>query len=191
MQVDGTVYARNMMNGVTVMSSDPKSTQFVQWEAKGDPNGGDVQAISAELMRMPAFAQAVRKGILAVVEADAHTSLDDPDASLDEILGRQRDAWNSRQEAANEDIRATIETTTNNDLVTLPCVGPSTRGSQNCGEDVLVRELAKYDAPPLCSRHIGLASEFVPTVTDVDTKGNEIVKYTRSGMAERVVLPRD
>jgi hypothetical protein len=190
MQVEGTVYARNTMNGVTVMSSDPRSTQFVQWEAKGDPGGGDVQPIPAELMRTPAFVAAVRKGILTVVDPDAHTSLDDRGVSLDEILNKQREVWDSRQAAANEDIRATIETTTNNDMVTLPCVGPSTRGSQNCGEDVVVRELSKYDAPPLCQRHIGLKSEFVPSAKDVDGKGNEVVEWTRSVMDPRVHLPR-
>ena len=191
MQVDGTVYARNTMNGVTVMSSDPKSTQFVQWEAAGDQNGGDIQPIPAELMRTPAFVAAVRKGILAVVDPNAHLGLDDSNLSLDEILGKQRDAWNSRRETADEDIRATIETTTNNDLVTLPCIGPSTRGSQNCGEDVTVRELTKYDAPPLCHRHIGLANEYVPTAVDRDVKGNKTVEWTRSAMEPRVYMPRD
>lgn len=191
MQVEGTVYARNTMNGVTVMSSDPRSTQFVQWEAAGDPAGGDIQPIPTELTRTPAFTAAVRKGILAVVDPDASVSLDDPEASLDEILGKQRDAWTARQDAANQDIRATIETTVNNDLITMPCIGPDARGLQNCGENVTVRELSKYDKPPLCNRHSGLASEFVPTVTDVDAKGNEIVEWTRSTMDARVQMPRD
>lgn len=182
MPVSGTVYARNLQNGVTVMSSDPRSTQFVQWEANGDPSGGDIQAVSEELANTPAFLKALRQGILSLQMAE--------DNALDEMLNKQTEAWNSRQDANNQDIRATIENTVNNDMVTLPCVGPSTRGSQKCGEDVLVRELAKYDAPPLCHRHIGLASEYVPTAVDKDVKGNQIVEWTRSMMDERVRLPR-
>lgn len=182
MPVSGTVYARNLQNGVTVMSSDPRSTQFVQWEAHGDPSGGDIQPVSEELAATPAFLKAVRQGVLSLDVHDGN--------ALDEVLNRQADAWSTRQVAANEDIRATIETTENKDLVTLKCIGPSSRGSQNCGEDVTVRELAKYDAPPLCHRHAGLASEFVPTLVDRDAKGNEVVEWARTGMDERVRLPR-
>lgn len=182
MQVSGTVYARNLQDGVTVMSSDPNSTQFVQWEANGDPSGGDIQPVSAELAESPPFLKALRQGILTLAVAE--------EGALDEVLGKQADAWNARQATAQDDIRATIETTTNNDMVTLPCVGPSSRGAQNCGEDVTVRELTMYGAPPLCHRHAGLASEFVPTAVDRDAKNKEIVEWTRSGMDERVRLPR-
>lgn len=185
----GTVYARNLQNGVTVMSSDPKSTQFVQWDASGDPSGGDIQPVSASLAESPAFLKAVRQGILLVMNPDGSTSVEGPGTSLDQILDKQRDAWNSRQDSAQADIRATIETTTNNDMVTLACVGPSSRGQQNCDEAVVVRELQKYDKPPLCSRHTGLASEFVSSVVDVDVKGTQIVAWTRTQMGERNQLP--
>lgn len=191
MQVSGTVYARNAVNGVTIMSSDPRSTQFVQWEAAGDPNGGDIQPVPKELLETPAFVRAIRNGVLTMVDPDANLALDDPESSLNELLDKQRVAWQARQEAANEDIRATIETTENKDMVTLPCVGPSGRGPGTCGDDVTVRETTKHDAPPLCHRHKGLASEYVPTAVGRDPKGNKLVEWTRAGMSERVIQPRD
>ena len=172
MQVDGTVLARNKMAGPTVISSDPRSTHFVQWEGKGDPSGGDVQLVPKEIVGTVPFVNAIRNGIIEVENPE-----DNPD--LMEALDRKAETWAKRQAEAQTDIRATIDQQPNRDLVTLACVGPATRGDGKCGVEVTVRESSKYDAPALCHQHINLAPQFVSDDEGRDDKGNKVTSWTR------------
>jgi hypothetical protein len=182
MQV-GTVLARNLMDGPTVLSSDPKSTHFVEWAGRGDQAGNDVQLVPEEIVKTVPFARAVQRGVLSVENLE-----DNPE--LQGMLNKQTAAWTARQQLADADIRSTIETTANKDMVTLACIGPSTKGLQDCGEDVTMRDLTKYDAPPLCHRHINLVHEYVPTNEGLDERDNKKVRWTRSMIDDRVRLPR-
>lgn len=172
----GTVIARNLQPGIVTMSSDPKGTHVVEWAAKGDTSGGDIQLVPEELARTVPFVRAVQRGIIAIEN--------DETPEYVEALTKQVSAWEARQQNTDDDIKATIERTENNDLVVLPCIGPSVRGTGTCDADVTVREMTKDAAPALCNQHISLAPEYVPTTTgELDGNGKEKVRWVRSQMS--------
>jgi hypothetical protein len=172
MQVEGTVLARNKMAGPTVISSDPRSTHFVQWEGAGDPSGGDVQLVPKEIVSTVPFVNALRNGIIEIENPE-----DNP--ALMETLSRQSETWAKRQSDLQTDIRSTIESQPNRDLITLGCIGPAPRGAGLCNAEVTVRDVTKYDAPALCHQHISLASQYVSDDQGRDDKGNKVTSWTR------------
>lgn len=178
----GTVIARNLQPGIVTMSSDPHGTHVVEWAAAGDPSGGDIQLVPEELAKTVPFVRAVQKHIIALDNDETPEFL--------AALAKQVSAFENRQKNTDKDIKATIERTDNKDLVVLPCIGPSVRGTGTCGADVTVRELSQDAAPALCNQHINLAPEFVPTPTgEFDTnvgpedRPKEKVRWVRSRMS--------
>jgi hypothetical protein len=168
------VMAQNNQAGPTVLSSDPKGTHFVEWQGKGDPAGGDVQPVPEEVQNVVAFQRCVRRGIFTIV---------DDQAAIDEAMNRQQTAWDKRQSFAQESATEVIDQEANNDLVILPCVGPSTRAEGRCGNDVTVKDLTKNDKPPLCATHETLASQYIPSEEQVG--GKNVTVWTRLTMGAR------
>lgn len=178
MQVGGTVMARNLMGGPTVLSTDPRSTHEVIWEGRGDPGGGDVQYIPEEMLKVPAFARALHRGVIELVNPE-----DNPEAVR--ALQRQVDMFRSQQERVRDDAMASIEIETNRDLITLACIGPSSKGQGTCGEAVPVPEKTKFDKPPLCHRHADLAVQFVPISTGQDEGAHREVTWVHGRIDPR------
>lgn len=159
----GTVVARNLVDGITVLASDVKGSHSVEWGAKGDPNGDDIQFIPNEVLESVAFRRAVARGVVAIVE-------DESDPDVTEALTRQVEAFRRRQDGAREDVEATIDRPTSRDTVSVFCVGPDSRGTGKCGTPVAMPESKLKDEPPLCSQHSSLSQQFVP---EVNTEGTE------------------
>jgi hypothetical protein len=172
MQVGGTVMARNKMGGPTVLSSDPRGTFEVRWEGRGDPSGGDVQYIPDEMLRIPAFARALKLGVIEIANPE-----DNPE--LVEALDRQAAKFHAAQAKAQDEVMATIDHEKTRDLVVQTCIGPATRGTGECGEQVAVHETHQHDAPPLCNRHASLAPEFVPVNEGQDERENKKIRWIR------------
>ena len=167
---------RNHQPGPTVLSSDPKGTESVEWQGKHDPNGGDIQPVSEYMQGLPQFQRVVRRGILSHVPAD--------DPILDMALDAQQAHWDSRQSQTSETAAAAIDQQANNDVVVIPCVGPNPRGGNGiCGTEVTVRDLDKDKKPPLCNIHESLAPQFIPE--DVIINGKPAKTWTRATMAPR------
>jgi len=145
---------RNALKGPTVISSDPKGTHTVEWAGAGDPMGGDVQPVPAEIVDTVPFHRAIQRGILVVENLEDHPELQ---ATLD----RQNAAWKAQAAAAAEQATEAIDQEANNDIVTVPCIGPDTKGTGKCGNDVPVRDQQKDEKPPLCTTHADLASQYV------------------------------
>lgn len=155
MPVPQLVALRNMMNGVTVLTpyfNDPKT--YLEFQAAGDPGGGDVQYISEELAASPACVKAVMHGTLAL-ETDTMS----PEVA--QAFQNQMRVARQQREKAQSQIADTIERTENRDLVGETCVGPGDRPGSECGAQVAVRDRAQRDTAPLCSRHEDLASQYV------------------------------
>jgi hypothetical protein len=151
-----TVVARNLMDGVTVLSSDIKGTTAVEFGAKDDPNGDDIQYIPEEVLNTPAFKRALARGVLGLIE-------DQSDPEVTDALAKQVAAFQRRQRGAEDQVQETIDRPTNRDAVSLFCVGPDNRGTGTCGEPVVVPANKKQDdEPPLCHRHRNLAAQYVP-----------------------------
>lgn len=151
----GSVVARNNMDGVTVLASDVKGSHSVEWGAKGDPAGDDIQFVPEEVVTSVAFRRALARGVVALVDEES-----DPEVA--EALGKQVEAFKRRQEGAQEDASATIDRPTSRDSVSAFCVGPDTRDQGKCGEPVAISEKKLKDTPPLCPRHQHLATQYVP-----------------------------
>ncbi len=167
------VLVQNNQAGPTVFS-DMKDNRLT-WEGKGDPAGGDVQMVSDDLVTKDVnFLTAIRKGIFTVVEAP-----EDIQRAIDAQVGR----FQARSAQAQDSALAAIDPEVNNDLVSLPCIGPATRGNGKCGEPVAVREKKADDAPVLCPKHASLAAQYVRIET-----GN--MKETREALVPEIAWVR-
>lgn len=144
---------RNTLPGPTVISSDPKGTHQVEWAGKGDPMGGDVQPVPAEIVDTVPFSRAIQRGILILENPEDNPELQ---ASLD----RQNAAWKAKSESAAAQATAAIDHEANNDMISVSCIGPDGKGGK-CGNDVTVRDNKKDEKPPLCNTHEALAGEYV------------------------------
>lgn len=172
------IMARNNQAGPTVLSSDPKGTHYVEWQGKGDPAGGDIQPVPEEVQNTVAFTRCVRRGIFTVLDEN------DAQDTIAAAMDKQQVAWDSRQGLTQQTADEVIDHAANNDIVTLPCVGPDTRGAGGkCGELVNVRDNTKNERPPLCSLHADLAPQFIPGEDIVN--GKNVVTWTRLTMGTR------
>lgn len=166
-----TVVARNLMDTVTVLASDVKGTHSVEWAAKDDPSGDDIQYIPEPVMESVAFKRALARGVVELLE-------DDTDPEVVEALARQVSAFKRRQAGAQEDVQQVIDRPTSRDHVSTWCVGPDNRGTGQCGEAVAISEKLLKDMPPLCPKHKNLAHQYVPEV-DTRTDGDRVVHETK------------
>jgi hypothetical protein len=167
----GSVVARNLMDGVTVLASDVKGTHSVEWGALGDPSGDDVQFVPQEVMESVAFRRALARNVIELIE-------DESDPEVTSALARQVDAFKRRQEGAKEEVEVTIDRPTSRDHVSTFCVGPDTRDQGKCGEPVAISEKKLKDTPPLCNRHKHLASQYVPEAVKGQEDRTEWVRVT-------------
>lgn len=157
MPVSQLVALRNMKNGVTVLTpnfSDPRN--FLEFQAAGDPGGGDIQYVSEELVNSPACVKAIQHGILEL-EGDALSP------EVKQAFEQQMRVARERQRRAEEQIDASIEHRENRDIVGETCVGPGSREGARCGDVIAVRDRALMDTAPLCARHAHLAAEYTRT----------------------------
>lgn len=173
----GTVVARNLTDGVTVLSSDIKGTHTVEWGALGDPDGNDVQYIPEEIQKSVAFQKALARGVIAIIG-------DESDPEVTESLMRQVTAYQRRQAGATQEMIDVLEKPKNNDRIMIFCAGPDARGNAGkCGQGVAVIEAQKNDAPPLCSMHKHLAPQFVADTVSAD--GKTVTKWIRASLGAR------
>lgn len=178
MPVQSTVMARNLRPGPTVISSDPRGSQYVEWQGADDPSGGDVQLVPEEIVNSVPFVRAIQRGILTIENAEDNPEL------LDRIE-LQNKAFRDRVADARQEAAVAIDRTENRDLVVQPCIGPSTKGTGTCGEDVTTPEKTKDDKPALCGRHAHLAAEYVPTEEVADGQSHVVWKRAMLGERER------
>lgn len=154
MPVGQLIALRNMKKGVTVLTpnfSDPRN--FLEFQAAGDPGGGDVQYVSEELTTTPAVVKALQHGVL---ELEADTMSPDVKAAFDQQMRVARE----QRERSDAVIAATIDRPENRDIVGETCVGPGERSGAPCGASIAVRDRAQMDIAPLCTRHVHLAMEY-------------------------------
>jgi hypothetical protein len=138
--------------------------------------GGDVQPVPEEIINTVPFYRAIQRGILAVENLE-----DNPE--LQEAIDKQNASWTARTEAAAAQATASIDQQANNDLVSVPCVGPGAKGGK-CGADVAVRDVNKDDKPPLCNLHEDLVGEYVAEELGV-VDGKTQKGWARVTMGER------
>lgn len=169
------VAVRNKQTGPTVFSilnGEGHATLQLEWQGIGDPNGGDVQYVPDSAVKDVQFDKMIRRGVLEIIEEDAAES----------AMDKQAESYRERTEAASQAATATIDQKANNDLVQASCIGPSTRGTGECGEPVAVREseLKANERPILCPRHASLAPQYARVETDqMVEQGDSLVPVTK------------
>lgn len=171
------ILIRNTKLGPTVFS-DAKSGAEITWGGANDPMGEDVQAVDADLLKNTEFLRSLSRGTFVLESA--------PDEVVDSLAGhlnspalkRQAANWQAKQDLEKTTAIESVDHKSNNDIVTVSCVGPSTRGDGECGEQIAVRENAKDDKAPLCPQHAQLAPQYVLT---------EASGWVRAGLASRQV----
>lgn len=153
MQLTTQVIARNTKPNVVVLSSDPKGSEYVEWQPTGDPSGGDIQIVPESIAQSVPFIRQVQRGIFEIIQADEN---------YNEAIRRQNAAFEKRMAHPTEQTQDVMDQQAKNDMITLRCVGPDGRGQGQCTNEVPVREISKNDKPPLCSQHEVLAPQYVP-----------------------------
>lgn len=176
MQLTTQVIARNTKPNVVVLSSDPKGTEYVEWQPAGDPNGGDIQVVPETIANLVAFLRLEQRGIIVRVDSAA-------DAVFGEAVTKQNAAFEQRAGGAAAQTEQVMDPEAKNDLLSLPCVGPDSRGQGRCGVEVPVREATKDERPPLCNSHEHLAPQYVPMQEQEGTA--TVTKWTRVTLGDR------
>jgi hypothetical protein len=162
---------RNLQAGPTVFS-DKTSDTAIEWAGRGDPSGDDIQQVPEALLKDNiSFLRSIRRGVLEIVEPDEETRA---------LLDRQVDSWKAREAAGDQAAKEAIDPAANNDIITVPCIGPNSRGNGDCGEPVTVREKTKDANPPLCQQHEMLAGSFALTQTGNVVEGKAEEKWVRA-----------
>jgi len=138
------VMCQNMMPGPTVIAADAKRNYETIFAGHDDPDGNDVQPIPEVLLRTISFQQAIRKGILKVVEGEDHPV-------VVQAMARQSDAFQNRMRTEAQAARETIDKPHEDDILVRACIGPGSRPGDACGDQVPMK--GNDSRPPLCDRH--------------------------------------
>lgn len=166
---------QNNQGGPTILTPDTsKSGDYIEWQGKGDPDGGDVQAVGNDILDNTQFQRMLSKGIFSIVEEDSTTAT--------AAMQAQQAHWDARQGSVAKSVEQSMEHPENKDFVVQPCVGPGANG-QKCGVEVNVREKAVGQRPPLCPQHEGLAAQFIPE--EVMRDGKYTTQWVRFSMGAR------
>lgn len=169
MPVAQRIAVRNLMKGPTVMSLDPNNVKnFIFWEAAGDPKGNDIKFISEDAAGSPEFQQALKRRIVAIVGDEA---------TVDDAMDRQTNAWFAAQDKASDAIEKTIAHTPKSELISLECVAAGPAG-RICGSTLMMREERSEVEPPLCDLHAYLGPEYVRTEVE-STDGKPVWRWNR------------
>lgn len=149
-----SVMVQNQMPGPTVIAADVHRNYEMIFAGKGDPQGEDVQEVPEELLKTKQFRDALRKGVLAVIEGADHPV-------VVQAMARQSTAFRDR--LASDELRAreVMNAVAENDIVVVTCIGPGPRGEMPCGEQVPLRDKDQSSRPPLCDRHRHLSDSCV------------------------------
>jgi hypothetical protein len=160
---------QNKTGGPLVLATAPTGPG-VEWQGEGDPTGNDVQICPESMLDSPAFHRALQRGVLEIVNQD-----DNPE--LMAKIGLQNEQWAQRIAATEQVAASAILVANNEDIISMPCVGPNSKSTGTCGEPVAVREKEKWAKPALCSQHADLISQYTPTETE--ESGRRVTLWTR------------
>lgn len=162
-----TITVRNNENTITVFVAKLDGQEEpIEWEAHGSPVGGDVQEVSAVLLKNAKFRKALQRGIFDIVEADDEEVLD--------AFAAQKAAWESQRQAKDEADR----------LVSMQqpraysghqCLAQE--GRAQCAEFAISSKT--NERPPLCSKHSHLSHQFAPEETGKFVDGKPEVNWVR------------
>lgn len=173
------VLARNLRPGPMVLTPVESSSEYLVWQGANDPDGQDVQLVSAEAAVSIPFQRAVARKLLAIEGDDAP----ELDPMVQAYLDRQAAVTQARREAADADLEDKIDHADQRILHGIECVGPNSRGTGQCGTLVSIPGKNKDLTPPLCERHRLLVIEFVAEVVEEGDK--QITKWVRTEMGPR------
>lgn len=163
MKLDNTVVVRNLRTGPTVLDNPDDPRKYFSWGGRGSTDGSDVVTLPYEMTLSNQFKNAERVGVFEIVTEES------AQADLDRQVQFQRD----REAAKAAKDRASIDHSANRSIQSEKCIGPDARNNGTCGQPVI----ASPDAPPLCTKHRGLASQY--TQTESWENEDKVIKWSR------------
>lgn len=169
------ILVRNTQLGPLVLQPSEGSSEYVVWQGAGDPDGQDVQLVSAETVATVSFQRTVARQLLTI-EGDDATQIDPAVKTFLDHQAAIAEASRARAEAAIND---KIDHTEQRELHGKECVGPNSRGTGSCGTLVSVPGNEKDKVPPLCSQHKHLALQYVAEVVADNDKIDDKPERTR------------
>jgi hypothetical protein len=173
------ILVRNLRPGPTTLTPVENSSEYLVWQGAGDPEGQDVQLVSEEAAKSIPFQRAVARQLLAI-EGDDAPKLD---PMVQAHLDRQAAIAEAKRAQTEAEIENGIDRADQRVLHGIPCVGPNTRGTGECGVLVSVPGKNKDLTPPLCERHKPLAINYIAEVVEEGDK--QITKWVRTEMGPR------
>jgi len=171
-------------NHATHTAIGPFGRQEFIWGPFNDPAGNDLVEVPDWLLENGKFREALRKGVYSI-EVDSSVAA--------EQLQFQSDFHQKRQAAADAAVISTIDTSTNRDMIAIPCIGPGARAGVACGINLIVAAKAKDDTVPLCDTHAHLRNHLVqvPTERNDPITGKEIMTWRKVTVAQATSNPDD
>jgi hypothetical protein len=148
------VMCQNQMSGPTVIAADAKRNYETLFAGQGDPDGNDVQPIPEALLRTIQFQNALRKGILKVIEGENHPV-------VQQAMARQTDSFRKRNQAQETAAREVLDKPSEDDILVSLCIGPGSREGNVCGDQVPAKAKDAAARPPLCDKHRQLSDRCV------------------------------
>ena len=169
------VLVRNTKLGPTVFKDGNDGAEVV-WQGANDPMGEDVQPVPVAFLSNSQFLSSLNRETFVIESADESLIAELGEHLNSPALKRQAEQWKAQKAGEQTATFDLIEDKALNDIVVVTCVGPATRGEGACGAEIPRKELGKNDHAPLCPKHEGFASQYVPT-----EDGN----WVRAGLAPR------
>jgi len=170
---DVDIQVQNQLNSITVFTrKNGGDVEVLEFQPKDDPNGEDIYQVSSEYLRLPRFLDALKKGILKIVDAD--------DPAVVEAADKQRAAWDAQQTAKNESDQF-IDSQQVKAFSGKQCLAQE--GRLRCSEFALFAS-NNSERPPLCQKHAYLAGQFVPEETGKFTNGKPEVEWRQVGIVQ-------
>lgn len=143
------VPVRNLRKGPAVLDNPDDSRKYYSWGGKGSLDGSDVVLLPADMINSSQFEKAMRLGVFEIVEKEA--------AQVD--LDKQAESQLAQEASKDQTTRSAIDHTANRSINTTACIAPDARGTGHCDQQVVHTE-ANNGAPPLCTKHANLQSQY-------------------------------
>lgn len=165
------VPVRNLRKGPAVLDNPDDSRKYYSWGGHGSLDGSDVVLLPADMIHSSQFEKAKRLGVFEILEKEV--------AQID--LDKQTESQLAQEANKDQATRSVIDYAANRSINTTTCIAPDARGTGNCDQQVVYTE-ANNGAPPLCTKHANLQSQY----TQIESWENDkkVVAW------KRVVLER-
>lgn len=169
-----SIHVQNTASTITVFTARVEGADEVsEFAASGDPSGNDVMELPSTYLKLARFREALRKGILKIVDGDDPAVVDAYENQQNAYEAQQQTKAESERLIAAQPIRA---------FSGVQCLAQD--GRNQCAEFAVYAQNTR-ERPPLCQKHAHLASQFTPEETGTFTDGQADVRWNQVALIGR------